>query len=206
MYIFTKNESKYNMTMHNMSICFIDTETSGLPIQKGFNTYHHPSLINNYSNSRLVEIAYIICDESGNIIKKKNYLVKPSGFTILNTNIHGIENDIALKEGEKIEDVIYNLENDICGVDTIVAHNIMFDLHIIISECYRLENKKIIKKIDDMNRVCTMNIGKSHMGVKKSPKLIELYKYLFGEEFQQKHRAMSDTEACMKCYFEMKNK
>ena len=37
----------------------------------------------------------------------------------------------------------------------------------------------------------------------KSPKLIELYKYVFNEEFENAHSADADVDACAKCYFQM---
>ena len=37
----------------------------------------------------------------------------------------------------------------------------------------------------------------------KSPKLIELYQYLFKEEFDEQHNALADVNACAKCYFKL---
>ena len=48
-----------------------------------------------------------------------------------------------------------------------------------------------------------MEIGKKFMKLNKSPKLIELYKFLFNKEFIQEHRALSDCVACADCYFSM---
>lgn len=188
-----------------MSICFLDTETSGVPIKKNYNTYHHPSKINYYNSARLVELAYIICDEHGQIIKSVDTLIKPHEFKITNDDIHGITHEDACAHGININDAIKNFENDIKDVKIIVAHNIMFDLHIIVSECFRIDNISIIKSIDKITRECTMDMGKTKMKTKKNPKLIELYKFLFDEELKQTHRALADTEACMKCYYEMKS-
>ena len=37
----------------------------------------------------------------------------------------------------------------------------------------------------------------------KSPKLIELYKHFYNEEFDGAHNAEVDVIACAKCYFKM---
>lgn len=183
---------------------FFDTETTGFPMRKGFNSYYHPSMVNYYNSSRLIEIAYIICDEEKKIIKSVNNIIKPDSFKIENSHIHGITQKHAEYEGIDIKKAIKTLEDDIKDVNTMVAHNIMFDLNILISECYRIENKDVIKMINDKNHICTMDMGKNHLNLKKSPKLTELYKTLFNEEFTQTHRALSDSEACMKCFYEMK--
>ena len=43
-----------------MNIIVLDTETSGLPIQKKFNDYYDPIFTKYYDSSRIIEIGYII--------------------------------------------------------------------------------------------------------------------------------------------------
>ena len=40
----------------------------------------------------------------------------------------------------------------------------------------------------------------------KFPKLQELYKKLFGNEFEDAHNALSDIRATLKCYLELKKR
>ena len=112
-----------------------DTETTGLPTMKRFNVYHEPSLVNYYKNSRIIELAYIIYDEEGNCVKTESNLVKPNNFIIENSHIHGITQENAVENGKDIESVIQLMNNDLTNVDTIVAHNIDFDINILLSEC-----------------------------------------------------------------------
>lgn len=180
-----------------------DTETSGLPIMKSFNNYHPPNHFEYYKNARLIEIAYIIYDENNNIIKKTNNLVKPCGYTINNSNIHGITHEMAMKDGKDIKYVINEMNDDLKDIDKIVAHNIKFDINILISECFGVCNTEIISKLINITKECTMKTGKQIMKNKKNPKLVELYEYLFNDKFNQEHRALSDAECCALCYFEM---
>ncbi len=48
-----------------------------------------------------------------------------------------------------------------------------------------------------------MELGKKFMKVNKRPKLVELYKFLFKQEFKQDHRALSDCVACADCFYNM---
>jgi len=108
-----------------------------------------------------------------------------------------------MKNGKTIEEVIEILYSDLENVDIIVAHNIGFDINVILAECHRVGNKGIIRKISDIPKYCTMENGKLFMKSSKRPKLVELYQYLFNKMFEQKHRALSDVEYCADCYFKI---
>ena len=186
-----------------MNKLFIDTETTGLPKMKGFNKYYSPSLLNYYDNARIIEIGYVIFSNDNIKIKEVNVLIKPDNFIISNTPIHGITTEEAINKGTDIKIVLLELEKDLENVDTIIAHNISFDINIIFSECYRIKNTNLIEKFKLKNYICTMKLGQSFMKCKKYPKLIELHKYLFNNDIVQNHRALSDVIICYECYFEI---
>ncbi len=182
---------------------FIDTETTGLPITKGFNNYHHPKFLKYYEGSRLIELAYIIYDSNGVKLKEVENLVIPENFKIENSKIHGITEEICIKNGKHIDAVLNEFLEDLNGVDTIIAHNTIFDIHIILSECFRRKYYSLINKIQATNKEDTMVLGKSIMKKDKYPKLTELYEYLYKEKFNQEHRALSDVIHCAKCYYKI---
>lgn len=182
---------------------FLDTETTGLPTTKGWGNYYNPSLTSYYDTSRLIEIAYIIYDSEKNIVKSIDYIIKPCGFEITNSKFHGITTHDAIEQGMYLSDVLKEFESDLDDVGTIVAHNINFDMNIILSECYRMKNIDIVKKIGMIERECTMEIGKTYMKSQKYPKLVDLYKHIFNKTIEQKHRALSDTQICADCYYKM---
>jgi DNA polymerase III epsilon subunit-like protein len=183
---------------------FIDTETNGLPITKGFDNYNHPKELRFYNNSRLIEIAYIIYDNEGNKIKEVENLVIPNGFKITNSKFHGITEANCIKNGKQIDIVLNEFMKDLNNVDTIIAHNTLFDIHIILSECFRAKQYDLIDNIQKINKEDTMRIGKDFMKVNKYPKLTELYDYLYKTKIHQDHRALSDVIYCAKCYYKMR--
>lgn len=180
-----------------------DTETTGIPIMNGYNCYHSPHLFEYYKDARLIELGYLIFDENNQLIKKKNHLVKPNGFVIENSHIHGISQEMAMANGQPIESIIGELYCDLYDIDTIVSHNIKFDINILLSECFGLCHTYIITKIIDMKKECTMQMGKNFIDYKKNPKLTELYEHLFQKKCKQIHRALSDAEYCAECYLHM---
>ena len=203
---YQKNQDSKQDSKRMTYTIFVDVETSGLPVTVDFDTYHHPSKIGYYDNSRIVEIAYMIYDKDKTLIKQLSYIIKPTEFDIKNSHIHGITQEDAMEFGIDILDVFQEMKEDIKDVDTIISHNLRFDLNLILSECYRYNQKDIINKLKYCNHVCTMMLGRDVMKIKKRPKLIELYQHLFSETFDQKHRALSDTVACKDCYYKMIDK
>lgn len=185
---------------------FFDTETTGLPETRSWGNYYEPMFVGYYDNSRMIELAYVICDADKQIIKSVNYIICPNGFVINNSDFHGITMEDANEIGIDVVDVLQEFKSDIEGVDMIVGHNINFDLHIIMSECYRTNNDDLVKlamKLKALDKTCTMEVGKAYMRGQKYPKLVELYSYLFDKPIVQDHRALSDTRICKDCYYKM---
>ncbi len=176
------------------SIMFIDTETTGLPTKlKG--KYAHPSNIQYYNSSRIIEIAYII--KNNNKTTQRRFLIKPT-FVIQNETIYGIS----------IEDALDILNNDLTNVGTIVAHNIDFNINIILSEAYRLsqEEHEILSSVRSKIQICTMAMGRVYMNVKTSPSLVQLYSAIFGIEISSVCKTLGDARTCRDCYNEMVKK
>lgn len=178
-----------------------DTETTGLPIMLEWDKYHDPSDTEKYQDSRLVQLGYILSNEDGEIVKTKSHIIKPEDFTITNERFHGISNSKALKEGETLKTVLEEFGTLLKKCDTLIAHNINFDLHILLSECYRLGLNDIISNIREIEKFCTMKEGQKITCTYKSPKLIQLYHFLYPEEtWKQTHNALDDAHICLKCY------
>ena len=196
-----QNEKKKKLSTSNILV--IDTETTGLPITIGFDKYYSPKELKYYDNSRLIELAYIIYSENGHIIKEVCHLIKPNNFEINNSQFHGITNEMVSQNGIDINKAIDELNKDLDTVNKIVAHNINFDIHILLSECYRMNKDKIANKIEITKKDCTMKMGKFFMKQYRSPKLVDLYKFIFKKNVIQEHRALSDVVLCAECYFQM---
>ncbi len=178
-----------------------DTETTGLP--KDYNRPHTD--LDNWP--RLVQIAWQLHDNKGNLINAANHIVQPDGFTIPYNaeKIHGISTERAQKEGKPLKDVLAIFADDIAKTEVIIGHNIEFDMNIMGAEFIRgdvdsqLWNKKLIDTKEDATNFCAIPGGKG--GKFKWPTLTELHQKLFGVGFDDAHDAAYDVAATAKCFF-----
>ena len=185
-----------------MSIIFFDVETTGLPEKRGYNGYYPPGDTDKYNESRIVQLAYIVVDN--NKEKKINMVIYPDNFIIRNSDIHGISHEKAKQDGKCIKIVLESFKNELEKCELLVSHNIMFDLNVVLSECYRYKLLDIVKVLENIKKYCTMSEGKKKMGERKNPKLVELYSYYYPEKkWIQKHDALDDVEKCLECYKKM---
>jgi DNA polymerase III epsilon subunit-like protein len=216
--------SKINF-LEGANVFVLDTETTGIPdrVPKrkwgSRDQYWSHQINDKYEKSRIVSIAwshfttFAKYNASQNTIH--NYIRYPEGFSEIPTaNIHGITFEIALTSGIPFVDILekYNLAKHILQSEYIIAHNVMFDIHILLNELYRnnttLSDKcitHITNLLDNNKCICTGEISldicklpfasttttttinqkilKKTSNIKyKIPKLVELYKFLYNGE------------------------
>jgi DNA polymerase III epsilon subunit-like protein len=186
-------------------ILFIDTETNNLP-----NKYAD----NNIEKwPRIVQIAWSVYDDNERFKSSQNFIVYPLDFVISDetAKVHGITNDIAKEKGVLLNKVLLRLNDDMPKIDTIIAHNLDFDIPVIKTE---YERCRIKNNISEKQTFCTMKsnniinycaIPSMYCDGYKWPSLSELHIKLFGVDFTGGHDASDDIEACAKCYFELKS-
>jgi len=192
-------------TVPNKTFLFFDTETTGLP--KNWKASYKD--LNNWP--RIVQIAWIIADINGSIIERKNYIIKPNGFSIPEEamKVHKISTQKALQQGQELDFVLNQFNDCVNKSDTIIAHNLSFDLNVIASELFR---SNIDSDIMDKEQICTMESTINYCKLPgnygyKYPKLSELYQKLFHSDFDEAHDASVDIKATFKCFYELiKNK
>lgn len=181
-----------------------DTETTGLPVFNKTGYYRFPSYryLNKYNTSRIVSISWIVANEKREQIKHAYHIIRPLDFTIDNTSkaveIHGITAEIANEKGISWHVMYDEFIQDLMKCDTIVAHNIQFDVSVLLSEMHRYNKEIGISTLLNKKRICTMKMGKDAMGATKLPKLSELYEFLYNEPIQNAHNASYDTLYCYK--------
>lgn len=189
-----------------MKILIFDTETTGLPNKKEPDINKQP---------RIVQFAGIIWDlyKDGTWEKQEeiNILINP-GMPIPHqvSQIHGIY-DIDVKDKPSAEEVIPGILEKMNGVDFIVAHNLKFDEQLIQLEVTRLKMKGLTLDYMPQGKICTMvawtpicKLEKPSWGAGyKSPKLQELFYFLFKKYFKWAHDAMVDVKACWLAFVEM---
>lgn len=174
-------------------IIFFDVETTGTD----------PDI------DHVVQLGYLVTDLKGNILKENSLIVRPDGFIIpqASINIHGITMEYATECGNSISVVMDHFMADLKKCRLSIAHNYNFDYGMIRSELDRLTiSPDPIRRI---RKYCTMLASTDWCGIPgyrngyKWPKLIELYRILFGEEFTGAHDALYDVKATHRCYFEL---
>lgn len=181
---------------------FFDTETTGFPT--------HPT--SDYRNwPRMVQLAWIVANDKGDILEQHSHIIRPDGYSIPErvTKIHGISTEKAYAEGDPLEYVLREFLISLSYSQVVVAHNYQFDYGVVRSELLRHDIPDFLHPYD---AYCTMT-AKSVVQYcqvlrgdnrRKWPKLGELYHLLFNDEFHNAHDALADTEACARCFFELK--
>ena len=207
-------------------VFIFDTETTGIPTKKPntkwgtrdeyFDYYNHDA----YNQSRIVSIAWYYTNnfsqQSLDISKVDYYIRKPDTFTeINNSHIHNITYDMAISQGLDIQIILeqHNLEQHLLECEYIIAHNVMFDIHILLNELHRINKTNIITHIlhllDTKQCICSGEIGKPICKLEfanskypkrfkinyKMPKLSEFYKIVFNKEMENAHNAKGDVQA-----------
>lgn len=186
-----------------------DLETTGLPIfnKDGKYRFHSFKNLKMYEPARIVSISWIILDNCGNILKQTYYIIRPLDFAIDNasvaTSIHGITHEIAVEKGALWDNVYKEFFADLKPCHALVAHNLQFDLSVMLSEMFRYNKQDGITEMLSKKRFCTVQLGRIAMNQKKSPKLGELYKYLFNKDIENAHDAFFDTLNCCNCMIAM---
>ncbi len=183
-----------------------DTETTGLPRRDN-------APLNEVDNwPRVVQIAWQLHDETGDLVDYGNELIRPDGFTIPYSaeKVHGISTEKAATFGIPLTDGLHKLNEAIDRSDILVGHNIKFDINALGAEFIR---SKTETSFHDKNQVCTMRSSTDYLKIPggrgggfKPPRLMELYEFLFEEKFQEAHNAAADVEATARCFFELLRK
>lgn len=190
--------------MENEFYLFFDTETTGVP-----RNYKAP--VSDSSNwPRLVQLGWIVTDSEGHETKSNNYIIRPDGFTIPAdvAKLHGITTERALAEGVSLLGVLEEFVEDLESVRNIVGHNIEFDKNIIAAELYR---NSMPYHFNQWRSYCTMHASTNFCAIRgpygfKWPRLVELYKKLFGYTFDDAHNAFADITATKECFWEMRRR
>lgn len=179
-------------------ILILDTETTGLP-PRGTN----PALYPKWDGCRIVQIAWHIYDQDGNLEGKECYLVKPSCFQIpaKATEIHGITQEMAETHGLPMWKVMNILRSILPSVSHVVAHNLEFDKNVILSEMARINEMELFNEFASKIGACTMLMNT--IPGQRWPKLSDLYRRLFQKEPEgQLHQADTDVQLCAEIYFQ----
>ena len=183
---------------------FFDTETTGLP-----RDWKAPLTKRTLANwPRMVQLAWLLCDEAGNELAQACRIIRPQGYTIPReaSRIHGITTERALADGIPLTDALDEVLPQIEKADCVIAHNIAFDEKILGAEFLRLgRSHPLLKK----KTRCTMKESTDFCALPgsygyKYPNLTELHRKLFQRAFADAHDALADVRACKAAFYELR--
>lgn len=195
-----------------------DTETTGLPPKSTSPKAMFASYKDWGNQCRVVQLAWTICDPQGQILEKYNAYVRPDGYSVSPeaTKIHGFSTEFLETNGIPIENVLSKLMESIhrFQVDTMVAHNLKFDYHVIMQEFYKLQRTEDMEFWKNLKGYCTLKNArlycKEHQIKPLNFKLATLYQTILGIETIdasiQLHHADSDVHLCKELYYKMYTK
>jgi len=165
-------------------IIIFDTETTGLLLPEGAPLENQP---------KIVEFAAIKIDEQGNEVDRLEFLVNPiMPLPAIITKITGIK-DEDLVSKPTFDFYVGELIEFFTGVHTVIAHNVSFDMGMLINDLKRATALDQFPM--PLRRICTVEA--THHIHNKRMNLAKCYKHFTGKDAVDKHRAMGDVETLL---------
>jgi DNA polymerase III epsilon subunit-like protein len=170
-----------------------DTETTGLL---------KASVVDLDKQPKIIEFAAIKLDDK--TLEEKDrieFLINP-GHELPKEiiKITGLTDD-KLKHAKSFEHYYEDLVNFFLGERYLIAHNIAFDMGMLRNDLARIGRQTQFPY--PPRQICTVVKTTQIKGYRLN--LTKLHVHLFGVEFKEAHRAMTDVEALTKCVKELIN-
>lgn len=188
-----------------------DTETGGFPSNK------YPK--DHDRQPPVCQIGAILCTkdeilvEFDELLKVGTRYIHPKA-----EEVHGFSQDLCNEFGKIPYEVIADFNKLVKEADVLVCHNFAYDSAMMEMQYMRELPEKELLGFQNMPHICTMLKTEVFCNLKgryskldpktgkwskpKWPKLEELYKILFDEEFENAHNAMADVRATHRCFFD----
>ena len=156
----------------------------------------------------IVQLAYVLDDEDGNIVDEQNLIVQlPDGVECSPgaAQVHGITQLRINEEGVPRKEALDTFARACSQASVLVAHNYDFDARVLAA-AYNREGRKFQPKC---GHYCTMKNATNYLRLPgrygyKWPKLSEAYQMLIDlNGFEGAHDALADVRACREVYYEM---
>lgn len=189
-----------------MYYLFFDTETTGLP------SADSPAKARRGIWPDIVSIAWVLMRDDGVPVSSEYHIVYPEKWEIPpnSTEIHNISTSMARSYGHMLDEVMFRFLRDVEKADVLIAHNMRFDQNVVNNALkWRLNHERMLENYGK-RMFCTMKESKdivkivTRTGTYKYPKLVELYRHLFGSEPKELlHNSMGDVQVMMKCFYEI---
>lgn len=154
--------------------------------------------------SNIIEIAYKIYDSNDKLIKERDIFINDGTDKVDYYAMIPLER--IHRDGVPPLEAISEVSKDFATCKYIIGHNISFDVKHIMAYCF-----KYGCRVYRLEQIDTMHISKAFVKLKnkkgglKSPKLSELYHYLFkvAPDTTKCHTALYDVEITRACFKEL---
>ena len=148
---------------------------------------------------RLLELGWACYAENGTLLSSHNYIIKVNvPISDEASEYHGITKQRAEEEGKPLAEVMTLFMSDVDQADTLIAHNMEFDMKVVMKELNRDDYFEILKS---KKKVDTMRDRKFLKSNGKWYKLNDLYRECFGHPFSNAHNSLADAQASAEIYF-----
>jgi DNA polymerase III epsilon subunit-like protein len=162
----------------------LDTETTGLLV---------PGQSDPDKQPRIIDIAAVKIDASGEVIEQIEYLIQPRVFLDKDiTRITGLKDDDLIGKPE-FPELFADIADFFLGEREMVAHNLPFDRGMLMWELIRMGREFAFPW--PAVQIDTVEYYKDQFGF--GPKLTQLYERKLKRKLDQRHRAMADVEALL---------
>lgn len=190
---------------------FFDSETTGIPDFKARSE--------DPSQPHIVELAALRYTDKGELVDRVAMIVRPDGWTIENSDVHGITQEQAMTSPWQEPVVLAAFMDLYEGCALRIAHNRSFDDRIIRIALMRYADEAQADVFKALAGECTALLSKpvcqlpptekmlktSFKNTFKTPTLAEAFTFLTGgKELTEQHRALPDAQACARVYFLLK--
>lgn len=213
------------MSLPYRNIIVFDTETTGLIPKPNKLTKEVPSID---QFPYITQLSFIVYDTVLETVRSSyNTFIKlPEGIEVppIVTEITGITTEKCNEEGIDIKEALFVLYHAAILCDSVVGHNIEFDIKMVNAELKRnaeilppkfqnlFDPKQLLQL--GINLDCTMRMTTSVCSIyvtnqrnqkyKKFPKLAETYRHLFHEIPENLHNSLIDSLVCLRCYLKFR--
>ena len=176
-----------------VQIVLFDTETNGLPKRR--------NVAGNAEKGNwpdILSICWMVYEDEKHV-KTEYHLVKPAGWKVKQTEVHGLTQEMCEKEGKPLAEVLGLFLADVSTSKHVVAHNLRFDKNVVFSAAkWRLGVDPRVSWTWGKD-VCTACKGAV---AGKIPKLDVLYESIFHKLAPEgAHNALRDVEVLKDVFF-----
>lgn len=196
-----------------------DTETTGLAVEPSSTDYYDTS-----NWPRVYQLSAILFDDMGFEHHRMDRYIKPNGWKIPiltdflrdlgQVSFHeqqGITDEMLFEKGISMQEALVEFNKLAEKADAKLCHNYLFDVPVMTCEMFRykhfptnwLQKPQYCTK-EMMTPICKIPSHRND-GEYKWPSLQEAYEHLFGKKFEGAHNSMSDVEATMEVFLEIKD-